>query len=108
MHGNRECSEVFLGRHFAARLPKLEIPISTGEPLGWQPFWDRFEAAIHANPCLTDVQKLSYLRAQLRGEASRIIAELPLTNLNHHHSVSLLKDCFRQPHKRSVLTYKPY
>lgn len=25
------------GGHFAARLPKLEIPIFTGEPLEWQP-----------------------------------------------------------------------
>ena len=47
------------GGHFAARLPKLEIPIFTGEPLEWQPFWDCFEAAIDANPSLTGVQNLA-------------------------------------------------
>ena len=79
------------GKQFTTRLPKLEIPVFTGEPLDWQPFWDCFEAAIHANPSLSAVQKLSYLRAQLRGEAARTIAGLPLTNTNYGHSISLLK-----------------
>ena len=82
----------------AAQLPKLEIPVFTGEPLKWQPFWDCFEAAINANSSLTGVQKLSYLCAQLKGEASRVIAGLALTNLNYHHSLSLLRDRHGQPH----------
>ena len=69
--------------HFGARLPKLEIPVFIGELLDWQPFWDCFQAAIDTNPTLTGVQKLSYLRAQLRGEASRVITGLPLTNTNY-------------------------
>ena len=84
------------GKQFATHLPKLEIPVFTGEPLDWQPFWDCFEAAIHVNPSLSAVQKLSYLRAQLRGEAARTIAGLPLTNMNYGHSISLLKDRYGQ------------
>ena len=87
------------GGHFAARLPKLEIPIFTGEPLEWHLFCDCFESAIDANPSLTGVQKLSYLHAQLEGEASRVIAGHPLSNLNYHHSVSLLGNRYGQPHK---------
>ena len=87
------------GKQFATRLPKLEIPVFTGEPLDWQPFWDCFEAAIHVNPSLSAVQKLSYLRAQLRGEAARTIAGLPLTNLNYGHSVTLLRDRYGQPQR---------
>ena len=30
--------------HFSARLPKLEIPVFSGEALEWQPFWDCFAA----------------------------------------------------------------
>ena len=78
--------------HFSARQPKLEIPVFCGEPLDWQPFWDCFQAAIDTNPTLTGVQKLSYLRAQLRGEALRMITGLPLTNANYQTSVTLLKD----------------
>ena len=87
------------GKRFATYLPKLEIPVFTRESLDWQSFWDCFEAAIHANPSLRAVQKLSYLRAQLRGEAARTITRLPLTNLNYGHSVSLLKNRYGQPQR---------
>ena len=40
----------------AAHLPKLSIPIFTGDPLDWQPFWDSFEAAIHSNTQLNGAQ----------------------------------------------------
>ena len=49
------------GKQFTTCLPKLKILVFNGEPLDWQPFWDCFEAAIHANPSLSAVQKLSYL-----------------------------------------------
>jgi len=52
------------------RLPKLDLPQFSGNPFLWQPFWDCFEAAVHNNASLTGVQKLSYLSAQLKGEAS--------------------------------------
>jgi len=90
-------TETPVAHHFSARLPKLEIPIFTGEALDWQPFWDCFSAAIDTNPSLTGVQKLSYLRAQLRDEASRVIAGLPLVNPNYNHSVALLKNRYGQP-----------
>ena len=62
------------------RLPKLELPQFCGNPLTWQSFWDCFEASIHTNDNLTAVQRLSYLRSQLQGEARRVIAGFPLTN----------------------------
>ena len=64
------------------RLPKLELPQFNGDPLVWQTFWDCFEAAVHSNTSLTGVQKLSYLRAQLHGDATRVIAGFQLTNDN--------------------------
>ena len=63
-----------------SRLPKLNLPYFSGDPLVWQTFWDSFEAAIHSNPSLTGVQKFNYLRAQLQGDAARVIAGFPLTN----------------------------
>ena len=35
----------------STRLPKLNLPQFSGDPLAWQTFWDSFEAAIHLNPC---------------------------------------------------------
>ena len=60
------------------RLPKLELPQFCNNPFTWQSFWDCFKASIHTNDNLTGVQKLSYLRSQLQGEASRVIAGFPL------------------------------
>ena len=67
-------------------LPKLNIPNFSGEFLQWQ---DCFEAAVHSNLCLTGVQKLNYLRAQLQGKATKVVAGFPLTNVNYEHSIAL-------------------
>ena len=49
---------------------------------------------------MTGVQKLSYLQAQLHGDAARVIAGFQLTNDNYGHSVTLLKDRFGQVYKQ--------
>lgn len=82
------------------RLPKLDLPHFTGNPLNWQPFWDCFLAAVDSNRSLTGVQKLSYLRAQLRGDASKVIAGFQLTNASYTDSVQLLRDRFGEPYKQ--------
>ena len=71
----------------------------SGDTLQWQSFWDCFEAAVHHNRSITGVQKLSYLRTQLQGNALRVIAGLPLINDNYDHSVTLLKERYGEPHK---------
>jgi len=82
------------------RLPKLDLPQFAGNLLLWQSFWDCFEAAVHNNESLTGVQKLSHLRAQLRGDAAQVIAGFQLTNANYEHSIDLLKERFGQPYKQ--------
>ena len=82
------------------RLPKLDLPHFTGNPLHWQSFWDCFEAAVDNNTSLTGVQKLSYLRAQLAGDAARTIDGFQLNNDNYAESVTLLKKCFGQVYKQ--------
>ena len=79
------------------RLPKPDLPQFAGNPIHWQSFWDCFEATVHNNPCLTGV---SYLRAQLCGDAARDIAVFQLTNDSYDHSITLLKQRFRQIYKQ--------
>ncbi len=69
------------------RLPKLTLPTFMGNPLKWQTFWDTYKIAIHENVSLSDVQKFTYLKAQLSGEAANSVEGLPLTESNY------------QPHK---------
>ena len=43
---------------------------------------------------------MSYLRAQLSGDAARVITGFQLTNDNYAHSVALLKERFGQIYKQ--------
>jgi len=45
----------------ASRLPKLDLPRYAGDLLGWQTFWDSFNAAVHTNPSLTGIEKFNSL-----------------------------------------------
>ncbi|KAL5009405.1 hypothetical protein ScPMuIL_014986 [Solemya velum] len=81
------------------KLPNLTLPSFSGDFLGWQTFWDSYQSSIHNNIGLTDVQKFSYLRAQLQGEASQCIAGLPLTSANYQQAIDLLTERFGQHHK---------
>ena len=85
--------------HATSRLPKLSIPTFTGDPLNWQLLWDCFDSAVNSNPTLSNVQKLSYLRAQLQGDVSRVVAGFLLTNTSYSQSIALLRDRFGQPYK---------
>ena len=71
----------------------------SGDPLTWQPFRDSFDAAVHNSPSLSKVQKFNYLRAQLQGDACRVIAGLPLTEDNYDDAIELLSERYGQPHK---------
>ena len=85
--------------YHASRLPKLELPTFSGDPLTWQSFWDSFDAAVNSNPTLSPIHKFNYLKAQLQGDAARTISGLPLTELNYAQSITLLKQRFGQPEK---------
>ena len=86
-------------REPVCRLPKLTLPVFSGDPLTWQPFRDSFDSAVHNSPGLSKVQKFNYLRAQLQEDASRVIAGLPLTEENYDDAIELLSERYGQPHK---------
>ena len=96
--GNAE-TDAAATRENVIRLPRLNIPTFSGDALSWEPFWDSFEAAVHTNTTLSDVQKLTYLRSQLQGSAAQVISGFTLTGRNYENSITLLKDRFGQPHK---------
>ena len=81
------------------QLPKLSLPIFTGNILEWQTFWDSFESSVHHNDSLSDIQRFSYLRSLLQGDAARVIEGFPLTHTNYKHAVELLKERFGQEHQ---------
>ena len=64
----------------------------------WQSFKVYFDAAVHNCPSISIIQKFNHLRAQLRGDAARTIAGLPLTESNYDDAMALLKR-YGQTHK---------
>lgn len=84
------------------KLPKIEIQSFDGDYLEWTTFKESFIAAIHMHPQLSKVQKFSYLKSLLKGEAARYTADLALTDANYDQALSQLND--RYENKRKIAT----
>ncbi|XP_070535309.1 uncharacterized protein [Ptychodera flava] len=80
------------------QLPKLALAKFSGDILKWQSFFDSFQAAVHNDPSLDNIQKFQYLRAQLSDEAARAIEGLSLTAANYSNAIELLVKRYGQPH----------
>ena len=81
------------------RLPKVSLQSFNGDILQWQSFWDSYESRIHSNANLTDVQKFTYLKSQLEGNAARVVEGFAMTNANYVRAIDLLKERFGKQQK---------
>lgn len=63
-------------------LPKISLPKFSGEYHDWPSFRDLFHFMIASNKGVSSVEKLHYLKAQVTGEASRYLANIPVTAEN--------------------------
>jgi hypothetical protein len=81
-------------------LPKIILPTFSGSYEEWLSFRDIFQALIHNNASLTDVQKLYYLLAALKSEAAYEIHSHQLSSQNYTVACNLLKE--RYENKRMI------
>jgi len=81
-------------RRMPIKLKEISLPEFSGNRLDWFPFWDMFKANIHKNRELSDVQKFTYLRQQLKGEALATICTFQVTAANYDAAVTLLNKRF--------------
>ncbi|XP_062713843.1 uncharacterized protein LOC134290680 [Aedes albopictus] len=65
------------------KLPELKIPTFRGSLMEWVTFRDTFKTLIVDNPHLTDIDRFTYLRTSLAGEALQQIASIDLTADNY-------------------------
>ena len=77
-----------------AKLPKIKIAKFAGDPKSWQSFWDSFQAAVHSNTAIHDVDKFNYLKGLLEGPALAAITGLSLTDSNYKVAVDILEERF--------------
>ncbi|XP_032227965.2 uncharacterized protein LOC116611657 [Nematostella vectensis] len=84
---------------YSTRLPKLNLPVFSGDPLEWMTFWDSFNVAVHSKPGLPDVDKFNYLKAQVSGEAEQAIGGYLISGDNYVKALATLKERFGQTHR---------
>lgn len=78
-------------KNMIAKLPKITIPDFSGKYSEWSSFKDLFVSLVHDNPALDDVQRLHYLKTQVKGEAEQVIKHIPITHANYTKCWDLLK-----------------
>ena len=82
---------------YSVRLPKIEIKKFRGDPVQWQQFADTFDATITNNEHISDVEKFTYLRGLLEGEAERCIEGITLIGENFSQAMGLLRQQYGNP-----------
>lgn len=95
------------------KLPKLEVPVFSGELKDWSNFHALFKSTIHLRTDITEIEKLQYLRSLLRGPPLTLIETLQLVRGNYTIAYELL--CGRYENKRAlaahhlnmILNFKP-
>ena len=88
-----------------AKLPKLELPVFSGDVKEWTSFWEQFQAVVE-NSELPGVTKFSYLKSLLRGEALTAIAGLSLTTANYISACEILIERFGRTEKLIFYTFE--
>jgi len=79
------------------KLPVIKVPTFDNTIKNWKSFWDSYCAAVDHNQSLSNVQKLTYLRSYLQGEASDLVKQLPLEDASYTITISVLKETFENP-----------
>ena len=84
------------------QLPKIQIPIFDGNYDQWSNFHDIFHKVILENTSLSKVEKMQYLKTHIRGEPSRLVQHLQITEANFETAWEILQKRFHN--KRLILS----
>ena len=81
----------------SVKLPKFQIATFSGDPMKWQQYWDTFKSSVHSNKQLPDIDKFTYLRSFLSGDALRLTEGYSLTSVNYNTVIDVLTERFGDP-----------
>ena len=84
----------FQPRRQQLRLPKYDMKKFGEDAIGWPEFVESFRVSVHENTDLSDVEKFTYLKSYLFGDAASCVQGLPLTPGNYFEAMALLEDRF--------------
>ena len=74
-----------------AKLPKITLPLFSGDPLQYNNFWDSFKHSVHDRSYLSGATKFNYLIGQLRGEAARLLSGFSRCDEDYKEAVELFQ-----------------
>ncbi|XP_060836335.1 uncharacterized protein LOC132918997 [Rhopalosiphum padi] len=100
------------GHSHRVRLPPISLPSFDGNIQEWESFFDCFKAIVHEDNAYPAVQKFSYLRSTLSGQALDVIKGIPITENNYEVAVRKLQQRYDnkglviQSHIRAILDCK--
>ena len=81
------------------KLPRFEIKKFNGDPTRWKSFIESFDAAVHANEALTDIEKMNFLVNYVEDEAENVIKGLMLSNDNYSVAKTMLEERYGDPQR---------
>ena len=87
----------FISSKVGVKLPKISIKKFIGDPTMWQQFHETFQAPVHQNESLSDVEKFTYLQGFLGGYAEKCIEGIALSKENYKEALQLLEERFGNP-----------
>ena len=81
-------------RPVGIKLPKLNIKKFDGDFTEWSSFWDIFEASVHKRTDLEGIEKFTYLKGLIEGEALKLVQGFNLEAQYYDEAVKLLQDTY--------------
>lgn len=83
------------------KLPEIRLPSFSGNLKDWVTFRDSFRSLIHDNKQLTDMDRFSYLKSSLTGEALQEVDSVELSSANY--SVAWMALVSRYENKKLIV-----
>ncbi|XP_055585290.1 uncharacterized protein LOC129738134 [Uranotaenia lowii] len=74
------------------KLPEIRLPSFSGKLREWVSFRDSFQSLIHNNGQLAPMEKFSYLRSSLSGEALEEVLSIELSDVNYSVAWEILTE----------------
>ena len=78
------------------KLPKLNIKKFSGDFTQWNSFWDIYETSVHKRTDIEGVEKFTYLKGLLEGDALKLVEGFNLETRYYDEAVKLLQDTYGQ------------
>ncbi|XP_066981078.1 uncharacterized protein [Macrobrachium rosenbergii] len=89
-----EPSALILPVKATVKLPKLDLKYFDGDLTEWNSFWELYEVSVHQRSDFENIQKFSYLKGLLEGEALELISDFKLEGDKYLQAVNLLKETY--------------